>query len=878
MSINAGTAMGYLDLNTSKFKKGISSALKDLEEFKKSTATTSSKMNAIGSAFSALGSSLTKGVTTPITAVGTGLAKMALDFESSFSKVSTLLDSNVVDFDKYKTSILAASSESKVAVEDFSEAVYQSISAGVDQTKAIGFTTEAMKLARGGFTSGANAVDLLTTAINAYGLSAEDVTKVSDQLITTQNLGKTTVDELASSLGRVIPTANSVGIDLTNVNTAMAILTKNGIATAEATTYLNSMLNELGTSGSKADEALKELSGKGFRQLIAEGVPLTDVLEMLKQEAENSGKSLNDMFGSSEAAKAALTIMKDSGAEYNEILIKMADSAGATQAAVEKIDASPLEVLNSSINELKNSLISVGEYLIPFVTQTADHITKLANSFMGLSDETKESIVKIAAAIASIGPVMLILGKVIKVIAAVVKAFGTVKTAIAIYTGAASEGSIAAVTLAKAFTGISSVVGTVTSAISGVGAAIVGTLGAPVTIAIGIVAALAAGFIYLWNTCDSFREFWINLWDSIVEVLSNLGQTVISFFTETIPAAFESFLNALQGIGESIVQFFTVSIPTAFNNFVTVIIPNFINGVITFFQQLPYNIGYIIGQIIGYIYVWGADMISWVATTIPEVINNIVTFFSELPSKIWEWLVNVINNIVTWGSQMLSQAISIASNFLTNVITYIQQLPGKIASFLSSVISNVISWGSQMISSAISTASNFVSNFIQFIRELPSKVKGIIEQIPGVVKSIGSKLYSAGKEIFNNLWDGIKSIGESILGWVSDFAGKIGSFVSGIVDGFKDVVSGADKAKQAAKSVDGSHANGLNYVPFNGYIAELHEGERVLTKEENRRYSNKSGSQNTSSGDTFNFYNTQPNPYEYARQMKQAKKDLALGI
>ena len=168
----------------------------------------------VGEKLSKAGDLLTKGLTLPIVGVGAATTKMAVDFESSFAKVSTLLDSNVVDFAQYKNELLDASSETKVAVDEFSEAVYSSISAGVDQQEAIQFTTDAMKLAKGGFTDGAKAVDVLTTAINAYGLQASDATRVSDLLITTQNLGKTTVDELASSMGTVIPVANASNFSL----------------------------------------------------------------------------------------------------------------------------------------------------------------------------------------------------------------------------------------------------------------------------------------------------------------------------------------------------------------------------------------------------------------------------------------------------------------------------------------------------------------------------------------------------------------------------------------------------------------------------------------------------------------------------------------
>ena len=116
----------------------------------------------------------------------------------------------------------------------------------MDQADAIDFVASALKLAEGGFTDAATAVDVMTTAINAYGLSADDAAQVSDYLITTQNLGKTSVGELASSLGKVIPIAAAYGVKMDDLCANMSLLTKNGIATAEAVTYTKAMLNEIG--------------------------------------------------------------------------------------------------------------------------------------------------------------------------------------------------------------------------------------------------------------------------------------------------------------------------------------------------------------------------------------------------------------------------------------------------------------------------------------------------------------------------------------------------------------------------------------------------------------------------------------------------------
>lgn len=216
-----------------KVKVDIGSFKTDMDVIKTEAVTKANEVSnqlektaKIGENMSRVGSTLTKAVTVPLIGAGTAATKMAVNYESSFAKVSTLLDKNVVNYDKYKNDILDASSKSKVAVDEFAESVYGSISAGVDQTKAIKFTTDAIKLAKGGFTDGAKAVDVMTTAINGYSMTADDATKISDMLITTQNLGKTTVDELASSMGAVIPVAASVNFGIDELSASYAQLTK----------------------------------------------------------------------------------------------------------------------------------------------------------------------------------------------------------------------------------------------------------------------------------------------------------------------------------------------------------------------------------------------------------------------------------------------------------------------------------------------------------------------------------------------------------------------------------------------------------------------------------------------------------------------------
>lgn len=417
---------------------------------------------------------------------------------------------------------------------------------------------------------------------------------------------------------------------------------------------------------------------------------------------------------------------------------------------------------------------------------------------------------------------------------------------------------------------------------------------------------------------SNVKEFWTEKVPDAFRSGKDKVVEVVTGIKDKIKEGFTGALDVIKQFGTNVKTFFTQTIPEAFVSFVTETVPNFVQSVVTFFETLPEKVGFAIGQFIGKLYVFGSDMISWAAEAIPSLIDSIVTFFSELPGKIWTWLQNtidkiktwgaamkdaavmftqstidsvvnwfmqlpgkiwtwlqnVITNIKAWGSNMLSSAKTSTQNMVNTAVTIISQLPGNFWSWLQNTISKIVSWGGNMVSSGRTAITNFISSVIDTLVSLPGKVWGILQQIPSKVSSLGSTLYSAGRSAFSRLWDGIKSIGSGILGWVQGFASRIGSFVHSIVSGFQSIVGKSNEARSAAASVNGHHANGLDYVPFNGYTAYLHKGERVLTKQENEAYTRGK----TSQGDTFNFYNTKPNAYEYARQMKKAKKELLEGF
>lgn len=338
-----------------------------------------------------------KPVSVGIIGVGTVASKMAIDFEDAMAKVSTIADTTQVPLSDLKTGIMNLSDQTGISSTEIANNVYDAISAGQKTGDAVNFVSNSTKLAKAGFAEAGQSLDLLTTILNSYGMKASEVTKVSDTLIQTQNLGKVTVGELSSSMGKVIPTAKSLGVNLNQVASGYAIMTAKGVKSAETTTYMNSMLNELGKNGTVASKALLSATGKTFPQLISSGKSVGDVLNTMNIYAKKNGKSLSDMFGSAEAGKAALLLSENAGKDFNSMLEQMDRSAGSTQKAFEKVSNTTQYTLKGALTQGTNALIGFGDVLAPFISLGAKALASVAKGFSGLSQGQKELVVAFGA-------------------------------------------------------------------------------------------------------------------------------------------------------------------------------------------------------------------------------------------------------------------------------------------------------------------------------------------------------------------------------------------------------------------------------------------------------------------------------------------------
>lgn len=382
------------------------SAADSAEQFGDSAESTGERA---GNAFETLSNTIVA------TAIAKGLSEIAekmmeasdaaASFETAAAKVSTIADPTVKSLSEMKGEITTLSMETGKSVEELSEATYSALSAGVDTANAVEFAGTATMLATGGFTTASTAVDVLTTTLNAYQLEATQAGNVSNMLITTQNLGKTTVDELASSMGKVIPLASAYGVEMDNLSTAYAVMTANGIATAESTTYIKSMLGELGSSSSQVAKVLQDETGMSFAELTASGKSLGDVLEIIGDSVGGDSTAFNELWSSAEAGIGALSLLNSGSERYNEVLNEMQKSAGATEAAYSAMTDTTEHSSERLENSMNNLNIAIGEGINPTISDMRNGLATVVDgvaSFLSQHPAVVKAVTAIGVGVAAV--------------------------------------------------------------------------------------------------------------------------------------------------------------------------------------------------------------------------------------------------------------------------------------------------------------------------------------------------------------------------------------------------------------------------------------------------------------------------------------------
>lgn len=524
--------------------------------------------------------------------------------------------------------------------------------------------------------------------------------------------------------GKAKEMAGSFATSFTNMSARIAI----GIA--NIITAFNDFL---------ADNSLPTI-----QEMIANfGSVIRDGLNWIAEEVPKVLNALKEFFApTAEAIKAATEKIQEAWNSVRDTIAQKLDSNDS------------LDFVKSALERIRDILPilveKVGEFVAAFIEKLPDIIDKVqtvADAIQGLMPLIAAVAGAFAAwkgikAVSDIANTIGDAGKKIKTFSSLVSKGSGLIDGLAY---AASSGTGVFASMAESFT-------LAGGGLSGLSAAL-GVIGGPITLVIVAIGALVAAFVYLWNTSDGFREFWINLWDNIKETTGQVIDGIVNFFTVTIPEACQSFVEAAQNLATQVVEFFTVTIPEGVNTLVT--------NIQTFFgTTIPYWIGYAVGYILGKLVEWGLKLVQFATQDIPQFISKVVDWFKQLPGKIWTWLLNTINKTAEWVRQMVQKAVQAGKDFITNVVNFIQQLPGKVWSFLSNTISNAASFVGSFANQAIQAGKQFFNGIVNKVKE-----------IPGQMISIGS-------DIVNGIKSGISGAWGALTGW-------LGNMAKGLIDGVK---------------------------------------------------------------------------------------------
>ena len=271
----------------------------------------------------------------------------------------------------------------------------------------------------------------------------------------------------------------------------------------------------------------------------------------------------------------------------------------------------------------------------------------------------------------------------------------------------------------------------------------------PFVLIISAVAALVAALIYLWNTNEEFRNAIISAWNSIKDTFVSVWDSVTSFFTETIPSAFDSCVSAIEEFGNSIMSFFTEDIPQAFESLQE------------WFSNLPETIAYSFGEAVGSVLQFVTDLGTSISEGVPKIIDDVGTWFSELPNRISEALSSAIDSVSNWASETYNTATNAVSNAVNEIVNWFNNLPSNISSALNSALQALISWGSNLVSEGTNAATNTGNAIVNGLNSIPGKMaeigRHIVDGLKNGVMSAWGNLTSAVSNLASNFIAGVKA-------------------------------------------------------------------------------------------------------------------------
>ncbi|XTY09742.1 phage tail tape measure protein [Enterococcus faecium] len=699
---------------------GFVKTFKDAQEAVKTFEKKSNSMTtAVGSIMKSTGASMTKYISAPLFGVGVAAAKVGGNFEEQMSRVKAISGATGKSFDELRQQAVDLGAKTAFSAKESAAGMENLASAGFNAQEIMKAMPGLLDLAAVSGGDVALASENTATALRGFGLEASEAGHVADVFARAAADTNAEVGDMGEALKYVAPVANSMGISLEETAAAIGIMSDAGIKGSQAGTTLRGALSRLARPTKAMQDTMDNL-GVSFYDADGKMKPLKTQVELLKKAfegltPEQQQNALVTLYGQ-ESLSGMMALIDKGPDSLGKLTKSLKDSDGAADDMARTMQ----DNMNSSIEQMfgafESAAIVIQKILAPSIKKVADAISGLVEKFVSAPESTQRLVVAIGAIAIAIGPVLYALGM-------LVKAFQTMKVGLG-------------------------VLGNGISLFKKLGSAI-GFLTSPVGLVIAAVALLVVGFIYLWNTSEDFRNFWIGLWEGIKSAVSS---------------AVEWIQNAWKSTGEW------------FNN-LWKSIKEGADNVWTTIQEAP-------GK--------AADWIKNKWTETKEFFSSIWDGIKEAASSAWEGIVNILAPYVIAIKNVFQPMI----DFFTNLWSQIGSIAGSAWEIIKTAVMGPILLLIDLITGNFNQLKEDAS---MLWTTLTTNIQNIITTFVDIVVGYYTALKDTVINIWNVLTSTIKDVWNSFTTWIKETTNNIVNSIrqgwnnlkQGTIDLFNNMIQGA---------------------------------------------------------------------------------------
>ena len=769
--------------------------LRELENQANQSATALQKISATGEKLKTVGDNISSAgekllpVTAGVTALGTAAVSTAANFESSMSQVQATMgitkDSmsevngeSVNTMDTLSNLAKKMGSETAFSASECAEALNYLALAGYDTQQMCDTLPTVLNLAAAGGIDLAAASDMVTDAMSALGMGVDEAGTMVDQMAKTASTTNTSVAQLGEGILTIGATAKSVKGGTAELNTALGILANNGIKGAEGGTHLRNVILSLQNPTDKEAACMEQL---GLDVYDSEGNmrSLNDILGDLNTSmdgmtAAEKSNIISQIFNKTDLSSVN-ALLANTGDTWDDLQQSIIDSGGAAQQMAD----TQLDNLQGQITILKSALeglaISFGELLMPAIKTIVGWVQQFVDWLNGMDEGTKKVITTVALLAAALGPVLIVVGK-------VVSAVGTIMTIVPKVAG---------------------VINTVKTAFAALNTTM---LANPIFLIIAAITALVAAFIYLWNTNEDFRQFWINLWENVKEVAIAVWEAIKNFFSaawEAISSTAQAVWNGIKdffsGLWEGIKTIFSTvvevikTIITTYFNIYKTIITTVLNAIKTVFTTVWNGIKTVVTTVVTAIQTFITTAWNAIKNTVTTVLNAIKTVITTVWNAIKAAVTTVVNGIKSTISSVWNSIKSTVSTVVNSIKSTVTTVFNNIKSSISGTMGNIVSVIKSGFNNAISFITSLPSKALQWGKDM---IMGIVNGIKSCIGAVGDAVSSVANKIKSFLHFSVPDEGP-----LTDYESWMPDFMKGLAKGIED------SKRMVAKAMDGVAAD-----------------------------------------------------------------------